>query len=135
MSLKDESEPITPLPADSADAMRNEYDRKLAKEIERFESYRASIKSEYEQRIINEEETLYRAKQTIVDGAEKAAQRIVYLALGQIEDTSPATQFQAAKFIYERAVGNTDNPEQSEMDNLLDKLRTPVEELVTPEDD
>ena len=115
----------------------NEYNRKMAEELEKLNEYKKAIQSEFEQQVVDQQKVEYLAKRTLHDAAPHAATQIVNIALGKVSDTNPATMLAAARFVIERALPvSADNPEINAMDALMERLRTPVDAVAEtdPED-
>lgn len=112
----------------------DEYNRKINEEVARLDQYRKSLQEEYEKRVIDEQDTRYRAMRVFSDSIHDVATQIVAIATTRdFDTTSPATALKAATYIYDRVIGDSDAPEKDDMELLLERLKQPVSTDLDPE--
>src|SRR3954463_5153498 len=75
-----EHDPNTP------QSLVDEYNKRINDEVARLEAYRTSLQQEYEQRVIDEKDTRYRAMRNFSDSIHDVSTRIIEIALERDTD-------------------------------------------------
>ena len=123
-----EHDPNTP------QSLVDEYNKRINDEVARLEAYRTSLQQEYEQRVIDEKDTRYRAMRNFSDSIHDVSKRIIEIALTtNTDEVSALTSLKASQYIYDRVIGNSDAPEKDDMELMLEKLKAPLNTSEIPE--
>lgn len=101
----------------------DDYNKALAEKQDELNRYRQSLAEEFTLRKADIENERFKAKEVFQSAIERIANELVNLATN---GTSESTRFKASKFIYERVVGDTDNPEEDELTQMLESLKKPL---------
>jgi hypothetical protein len=110
----------------------NDYNAQLQAKIVEVENYKKALEQEFVTKQNDDDALRSDARKSFIQNVPEIAKRIVLLALGQVPETSPATQLKAAMYVYDRVVQDTDDPDLTEMDKMLDKLKAGPEAEAQP---